>query len=302
MNGVYHRPVMADEVAGLLEPVGTGVIVDATFGGGGHTRRLQEKLGERVRYVAIDRDPEAAREAAGLDVTFIPGDFGDIVELLGAAGPVVGVVFDLGISSRQVDDPSRGFSYRFDGPLDMRMDRRRPTTAADIVNTFDEGDLARLIRRYGEETHASRIARAIVARRPLATTGQLAEVVAGAVPAAARRGGHPARKTFQALRIAVNDELGSIRRGLDGALAVLEPHGRCVVISYHSLEDRIVKRRFVAGEKGCTCPPELPVCGCGAQPELRVLTRHPLRPAAAEVESNPRARSARLRAAEKAAA
>lgn len=295
---------MADEVAELFAPLREGIVVDATFGGGGHTRRLKETLGGRVRYVAIDRDPEAAREALGLDVTFLAGDLGDIADLLDGAGitGIAGVLFDFGISSRQVDDPARGFSYRHQGPLDMRMNPEAGPTAADLVNTLPEVEIARLLRRLGEEPHAARISRAIVARRPFSTTTELAEVVAEAVPAAARRRGHPARKTFQALRIAVNHELESITRGLDGAIARLEPGGRCVAISYHSLEDRIVKRRFVAGSRGCTCPPDLPVCGCGAAVELRLLTRHPMRPADPEVAGNPRARSARLRAAEKVAA
>lgn len=292
---------MVDEVVELFAPVRGGVLVDATFGGGGHSRRLRETLGAEVRLVGIDRDPAAASEAAGLGVALLPGDLGDIVELLAAAGvdSVIGVLFDFGISSRQVDDASRGFSYRREGPLDMRMDPRRGTTAAELVNTLPEAELVRLLRRFGEEPHASRIAAGIVAGRPFTTTTELAEAVASAVPAAARRHGHPARRTFQALRIAVNDELESVRRGLDGAISLLEPGGRCVAISYHSLEDRIVKRRFAAGSRGCTCPPDLPVCGCGAVTELRVLTRHPLRPADEEVAANPRARSARLRAAEK---
>ncbi len=300
----YHRPVMADEVAELFSPLREGIVVDATFGGGGHTRRLKETLGGRVRYVAIDRDPEAAREARGLDVTFLAGDLGDIADLLDGAGitRIVGVLFDFGISSRQVDDPARGFSYRRQGPLDMRMNPEAGPTAADLVNTLPEVEIARLLRRLGEEPHAARIARAIVARRPFSTTTELADLVAEAVPAAARRAGHPARKTFQALRIAVNNELESVARGLDGAIARLDPGGRCVAISYHSLEDRIVKRRFVAGSRGCTCPPDLPVCGCDAAVELRVLTRHPMRPTDPEVAANPRARSARLRAAEKVAA
>jgi 16S rRNA (cytosine1402-N4)-methyltransferase len=303
-GGEYHRPVMAEEVAGLFAPIRSGTVVDATFGGGGHTRKLIDSLGGEVDVVAIDRDPAAAANASALGVRFLAGDFGDLDALLDRAGvgAPAGILFDIGISSHHVDEPSRGFSYRHDGPLDMRMDPALATTAADLVNTLSEDALADLIARFGEERYARSIAASIVARRPLSRTLELAEVVAGAVPARTRREGHPARRTFQALRIAVNDELGSLRRGLEAGIARLRPGGRVVVISYHSLEDRIVKRRFVAGAAGCVCPPDLPVCGCGARPELRLLTRGALRPTPAEVAANPRARSARLRAAEKARA
>jgi 16S rRNA (cytosine1402-N4)-methyltransferase len=254
-----------------------------------------------VRIVAIGRDAAAAGEAASLDVEFVAGDFGDLHRLLDGrgVGQIDGVLFDLGVSSRQLDDPDRGFSYRHEGPLDMRMDRRQARTADEVVNGWDAASLADVIRRFGEDPHAARIAAAIVAARPIDSTVRLAEVVASSLPAAVRRrsGGHPARRTFQALRIAVNDELGSVERGLEAAIERLAPGGRCVVISYHSLEDRIVKQRFARGSAGCTCPPSLPVCGCGARPELRPLTRKPLRPVQSEIDANPRARSARLRAA-----
>ena len=212
---------------------------------------------------------------------------------------VAGVLFDLGVSSHQLDEAGRGFSYRQAGPLDMRMGPDAAHSAADIVNGFDVGELTRIFRRYGEEPLAHRIAEHLVRRRPFTTTDELAAVVAEAVPAAARRRRHPARRVFQAIRIAVNDELTAVADGLDAAIARLRPGGRVVVIAYHSLEDRIVKRRFVAGATGCVCPPELPVCACDHVAELRRLTRSPLRPTELEVAENPRARSARLRAAEK---
>ncbi len=263
-------------------------MVDATFGGGGHTRRLMGAMGTDVGFVGIDRDPDARANADALGVPLLRGDFGDLDRLL-----------DLGISSHQVDVAERGFSYREDGPLDMRMDPSRGPDAAEIVNTASIDELVRILREYGEERHARRIADAIVEARPLTRTLQLADVVAAAVPAAARRAGHPARKTFQALRIAVNRELESLDRALDAGLGRLAPGGRCLVISYHSLEDRIVKRRFADGARGCTCPPDLPVCACGADPELRLLTRGAVVPSDEEIAANPRSRSARLRAVER---
>lgn len=294
---------MAEEVVDLLRPVEEGVIVDATFGGGGHSRRIVEEMGDRVQVIGIDRDPDAAGQAVP-GVPLLRGDFRDLDALLDEAGVghVSAVLFDFGVSGHQLDEPARGFSYREPGPLDMRMDPSSPTTAADIVNTWDQARIADVLDRYGEEKHASRIAAAIVRERPIADTARLAEVVASAYPARDRRSGHPARKTFQALRIAVNDELTAIASGLDAGIARLGTGGRCIAISYHSLEDRIVKRRFAAGVGRCTCPPELPVCACGAEPELRLLTRGALRPSENEVAENPRARSARLRGAEKVAA
>ena len=300
----YHRPVLASEVAEVFRPLPAGVVVDATFGGGGHTRRLLETMEHGTRIIGIDRDPDALTHAglAGDDrVTLIQGNFGRLAELLesvGADSPV-GVLFDLGVSSHQLDEAERGFSYRHDGPLDMRMGPDAPFTAAEVVNEWERNRLASVIRRYGEERHAGRLADAIVAARPLRSTGHLAQVVADAVPAPGRRRGHPARRTFQAIRIAVNGELDAVREGLDQALGLLVEGGRCAVISYHSLEDRIVKRRFAAGAAGCICPPDLPVCACGRTAELRLLTRRAIEPSPEEVEENPRARSARLRAVEK---
>jgi 16S rRNA (cytosine1402-N4)-methyltransferase len=301
---VFHRPVLEHEVAGLLAPVLPGVVVDATFGGGGHTRRLLDEFGESVTVVAIDRDPVALANARQLGVAAVQGNFSDLVQLVASVTmePVAGVLFDFGVSSHQLDEADRGFSYRQDGPLDMRMGPDAAFTAAEIVNEWPEDRLADVIRRYGEEPLARRVAHAIVAGRPFQTTSQLSTVVAAAIPAARRRAGHPARRTFQALRIVVNGELEAVSAGLDQAIALIRPLGRVLAISYHSLEDRIVKRRFSKGATGCTCPPDLPVCGCGNSAELRILTRKPLRPSTDEVAVNNRARSAVLRAAEKVAA
>jgi 16S rRNA (cytosine1402-N4)-methyltransferase len=300
----FHRPVLAQEVVDLLAPILPGVVVDATFGGGGHSRRLLDEFGEDVTVVAIDRDPEALANARELGVLAVQGNFAHLRDLVASATtePISAVFFDFGVSSHHLDEPARGFSYRHQGPLDMRMGPDAAHTAAEIVNEWPEDRLAQIIRRFGEEPLARRIARAIVAARPLETTSQLSTVVAAALPAARRRAGHPARRTFQAIRIAVNDELDAISEGLDQAIGLVRPSGRVLAISYHSLEDRIVKRRFNRGATGCTCPPELPVCGCGNSAELRILTRKPIRASAAEIEANNRARSAVLRAAEKVAA
>ena len=296
----YHRPVLVDEVVDLLTPVIPGVVVDATFGGGGHSRRLLDEFGEDVTVIAIDRDPDALGNAKGMGLTAVEGNFGELAEVVASMtdSPISAVLFDLGVSSHQLDEAKRGFSYRHDGPLDMRMGPDAARTAADIVNEWSEADLTGIIRRFGEEPMASRIARAIVAGRPYESTRLVAAVIAEALPAARRRAGHPARRTFQAIRIAVNGELDAVASGLDQALEMIEPSGRVIAISYHSLEDRIVKRRFVQGAKGCVCPPDLPVCGCGRAAELRILTRKPIRPTADEIARNNRARSAMLRAVE----
>lgn len=292
----YHNPVMVDEVVELFRPIPEGVIVDATYGGGGHSLALRE-LGSPL--IALDRDADVEDEGVHRR-NF--RDLGSVLEEL-EAPEVAGVLFDLGVSSHQLDEADRGFSYRLTGPLDMRMGPDATVAAGTIVNEWDEADLVRVLRKYGEERFASRIARSIVRARPIRDTVHLADVVKEAVPAATRRtGGHPARRAFQALRIAVNEELDALQMGLDAAIDALVPGGRCVVISYHSLEDRIVKQRFAKGAAGCVCPPELPVCGCGRTAELRVLTRRALTPSEDEVAGNPRARSAKLRAAEKVAA
>ena len=298
-DGGYHQAVLLDEVAELLAPVMPGIVFDATFGGGGHSRRLLDELGADVRVVGVDRDPEALENARELDVVAVQGNFEDLSDLvLPIIGePPDGVIFDFGVSSHQLEEARRGFSYRNDGPLDMRMGPDARHQASDIVNDWSETDLARILRDYGEEPLTRRISRAIVQSRPINSTAQLSTVIAQAMPAARRRAGHPARRTFQAIRIAVNGELDAVRSGINQAIDMVRP-----AISYHSLEDRIVKQRFVAGAAGCTCPPDLPVCGCGMTAELRVLTRKPIRASAAEVESNNRARSAVLRAAERLAA
>ena len=298
----YHRPVMVTEIVELFRPVPDGIVVDATFGGGGHTRALSEQVGERVKVIGIDRDPEARANADG--VTVLAGSFGDLDRVLDDAGVgrLSGVLFDLGISSHQVDDPRRGFSYREDGPLDMRMDPTSLRTAADLVNTASEEDLVRILRTYGEERFASGIARAIVRHRPFTRTLELAEVIAAAVPAAVRRKGHPARQAFQALRIEVNGELDALRAGLEAALSRLVVGGRCAVISYHSLEDRIVKRRFAELTTVEQPHPDIPLRIEPEQAPYRMVTRGAVKPAEDEVTENPRARSARLRCIERVAA
>lgn len=312
--GFHHRPVMLIEAMQWLAPRPGGTYVDATLGGGGHGMEIVRRISPGGRFIGIDRDKTALevasqhiRASAPPDValSFVAGNYADLERILDELDcPVVdGVLFDLGVSSPQLDDPQRGFTYRHDAPLDMRMDPDQTLTARDLVNELSERELADIIWRYGEERWATRIARFIVERRrraPLETTGELVEVIKAAVPAAARRQGpHPARRTFQALRIAVNDELGSLRRGLMGAINRLAYEGRAVAISFHSLEDRIVKEVFRDAARGCICPPELPVCQCHRVPTVRILTRRPVLPSPEEIESNPRARSAKLRAAEK---
>lgn len=291
---------MSDLVCELFKPLQRGTLVDATFGGGGHSLLLRQVMGPKVRIMGIDRDPAVAEQAAELGFDFVSGNFADLEQLLDQAGvdSVSGVLFDFGLSSDQLDQPERGFSYRRKGPLDMRMDPRAARLAAEVVNTWEESRLAATIRKFGEDPSARRIAAAIVAHRPLCDTLALARVIAEAAPAALRRKGHPARRTFQAIRIAVNQELEAVSCGLEAALRRLDGKGRCVAISYHSLEDRLVKQRFARGLHPCVCPPRLPVCGCGRQPELRALVKGARRPDCHEVARNHRARSARLRAVE----
>ncbi|MFP5316962.1 MAG: 16S rRNA (cytosine(1402)-N(4))-methyltransferase RsmH [Acidimicrobiia bacterium] len=305
-----HEPVLVGEVVELLGPVPPGLVVDATVGLGGHARALLSARPD-LRLLGLDQDADALAAAAGAlsafgaRATLRAARFDRLRAVLDDIGEeeVSAVLFDLGVSSPQLDRPERGFSYRAAGPLDMRMDASAPVTAADVVNTYDEGRLAQVLFRYGDERHARRIARAVVAARavrPLATTTELADVVRHAIPAPARRrGGHPARRTFQALRIEVNQELDVLGPALDQAIAALRPGGRCVVLAYHSGEDRIVKDRFrTAATGGCVCPPGLP-CGCGATPTVRLLTRGARKPSAEEIARNHRAESARLRAVEK---
>ena len=309
--GSDHIPVLAEEVRELLAVRPGDTVVDATFGAGGHARVLAQDLAGSGKLVAIDRDPGAKpyfdrfKAGAGVEVRFLRGDFAIVLSQLAGNGVKAdAVLLDLGISSMQVDRPERGFSYATDAPLDMRMDPSSETTAATIVNTWDERELVTIFRRYGEERYATQIARAIVrtrAERSFTRTGELVDTIKLAIPTPARFGeGHPAKRVFQALRIAVNDELGQLEAALPAALEMLRPGGRLAVISFHSLEDRIVKRFVAAEAKGCTCPPDFPVCVCGKEPTLRSLTRKPVRPGAQETDVNPRAASARLRAAVKA--
>ena len=301
-----HRPVMLDEIVELFADVPPGTVVDATVGGAGHARALLDAHAH-LHVTGIDQDPDAVAVAEerlapyGERASVIRARFDRLADL--GLGSLSGVLFDLGVSSPQLDRAERGFSHRFDAPLDMRMDPSRPVSAADVVNGYDERELVRVLRELGDEKFATRIARAIVANRPIDTTGRLAEVIRDAIPAPARRrGGHPARRSFQAIRIEVNDELAILPGAIDAAIDLLAPGGRCAVLAYHSGEDRIVKDRFrQAATGGCTCPPGLP-CGCGAVPLVRLLKRGAWKPTAAEIAENPRAESARLRAVERVAA
>ncbi|TMC14711.1 MAG: 16S rRNA (cytosine(1402)-N(4))-methyltransferase RsmH [Chloroflexi bacterium] len=306
MNG--HRPALLKESIELLQPRPGSVFIDATLGGGGHARALLERIQPDGTLLGIDRDPAAVarvREAlTGFDPPPIlaQGNFGDIDLLARQAGlaEVDGVLFDLGLSSYQLDDPERGFSFRTEAPLDMRMDPSQPVSAAELVNRMDQRDLARVIATLGEERWAKRVAEFIVRRRPLVTTGDLARAVEAAIPRGAwPKDIHPATRTFQAIRMEVNDELGSLERGLEGAIKILKPGGRMAAISFHSLEDRLVKATIAAESKDCICPPQQPVCTCAHRALLRAVTRKPVRPSDSEVQSNPRSRSARLRVAER---
>lgn len=304
-----HEPVLFNEVLEFLRPSrADGTIVDATVGLGGHAEGILER-NPAVRLIAIDRDPAALERSRqrlvrfGDRVTFAHGRHESLIDILKQSGAakVSGLLADLGVSSMQLDDASRGFSFRYDAPLDMRMSSEG-TTAADLVNGVEEADLARILRDYGEEPMAKRIARAIVTARaeePIATTARLAEVIRS-VKRPRPHEIDPSTLTFQALRIATNDELTGLDRFVEDAVGVLEERARIAVISFHSLEDRIVKRAFRRLEGECTCPPGLPVCGCGAQAVVEVLTGRPVTASAAEIERNPRSRSAKLRVAERA--
>jgi 16S rRNA (cytosine1402-N4)-methyltransferase len=305
-----HVPVLADEVLDALAPRPGDTIVDCTFGAGGHSELLVGRLRGEGKLIAIDRDPTVApyferlRRSTPAKVRLLHGGFAQVLEQLAGNGVRAdAILMDLGVSSMQIDRPDRGFSYAADAPLDMRMDPTADLTAADVVNETGEWELADIFRRFGEERYARQITRAIVRRRtqqPFERTGDLVEVIKQAIPAPARFGeGHPAKRVFQALRIEVNDELGELERALPAALEMLRPHGRLAVISFHSLEDRTVKRFLRDGEHGCTCPPDFPVCACGATPTLRAIPRRAIRPSAAEIARNPRSASARLRVAVK---
>jgi 16S rRNA (cytosine1402-N4)-methyltransferase len=310
-NAADHVPVLAEEVRELLSVRPGETVVDGTFGAGGHSRLLAADLQGHGKLVAIDRDPtvrpyfdRVKASARGVQTRFLRGDYAVVLGRLAGNGVKADVVLlDLGLSSMQVDRPERGFSYATDAPLDMRMDPSEEVSAADVVNTWDARELETIFRRYGEERYARQIARGIVRRREssrIERTGQLVDVVRASIPAPVRFGeGHPAKRVFQALRIEVNHELDSLEAGLPAAFEMLRPGGRLAVISFHSLEDRIAKRFLRDRARGCTCPPELPVCVCGHEPELRILTPKPVRPSAREVDSNPRAAPGRLRAAVK---
>jgi 16S rRNA (cytosine1402-N4)-methyltransferase len=302
-----HVPVLAAELVALLDPQPGETVVDCTVGGGGHARLVADRIGPSGTLIGIDRDPVAEERfeelAAELEceARFLRGDFAEALAQLGAEGLSADLVYmDLGVSSLQLDAWERGFSYSYDAPLDMRMDPSQAFSALDVVNEWPEKRLATTIRELGEERHARAIAREIVHRRPLATTAELAEAIRDAVPPAYRFGrGHPAKRTFQAIRIAVNGELDALDRVLPIAWDLLEVGGRLGAISFHSLEDRRVKR-FLAGlAAGCICPPEVPMCVCGHVPEAELLTRRPVSPSADEAEQNPRSRAAKLRVARK---
>jgi len=306
-----HVPVLAHEVRESLAVEPGQTVVDATFGAGGHAALLAADLRGRGKLIAIDRDPtvrtyfERLERSSGVQARLLRGDFGVVLPQLAENGVQAdAILLDLGVSSMQLDRPERGFSYATDAPLDMRMDSSQDVDARAIVNEWPENELVTIFRRYGEERYARQIAKAIVRRRreePFERTGELVDTIKGAIPAPARFGeGHPAKRVFQALRIAVNDELHSLEVALPAALEMLRPGGRLAVIAFHSLEDRIVKQFLRDRERGCTCPPDFPVCICGHEPELRAIQRRPVRPSEAEVAANPRAASARLRAAVKA--
>ena len=307
-----HVPVLAGELIELADPGPGDQVVDCTFGAGGHARLVADRIGATGTLVCVDRDPaaearfeELAAEVA-CETRFLRMDYADALELLRAEGFRADLVYmDLGISSMQVDTRERGFSYSYDAPLDMRMDPTQDLDAREIVNEWDERQLARLFRRYGEDPGANGVAREICKRRrraPIETTGELVDAIEAATPAFVRRkfgGGHPAKRVFQAIRIAVNDELGSLDRALPAAWELLRKDGRLAAISFHSLEDRRVKRFLAEKARGCICPPDLPVCVCGNTPEAELVHRRSIVPTPGEIAANPRSKSARLRAARK---
>ncbi len=306
-----HVSVLLRECIEALNIKPDGIYVDCTAGGGGHSLEIVKRLTAGGRLIAIDRDEDALRAAGARladyadRVTFVHSNYAMLQSVLADLGipKADGVLADLGVSSYQLDTAERGFSYMQDAPLDMRMDREQPLSACDVVNTYSEEELRRILYDYGEEKFARNIAANIVKRRserPIETTLELAELVKGSMPKAAREGGHhPAKRTFQAIRIEVNAELSSIPPALDAAVHALNPGGRAAVITFHSLEDRLVKQKFAALSSGCTCPREFPVCVCGKKPVVRVITKKPVTAGEDELEVNPRSRSAKLRVAEK---
>lgn len=307
----YHVPIMLEETLSLLRPARGGVFVDGTLGGGGHAQAVLEKLPEGSRLIGIDRDAEAIAEASGRLARFegkftaVRGNFFEMKRLLRelSIDRVDGILLDLGVSSHQLDEKTRGFSYQEDAPLDMRMDASAPFRAYDVVNGYSFEELARVIREYGEERYAGRVASSILKereKRPIDSTVELAALIKNAIPAATRREGpHPARRTFQALRIEVNGELEGLKKAIDAAEGLLNPKGVLAIITFHSLEDRIVKTAFRAYENPCTCDPRAPMCTCGKTPTARILTKKPLVAGDGEQDENPRSRSAKLRAIEK---
>ncbi|MER2079954.1 MAG: 16S rRNA (cytosine(1402)-N(4))-methyltransferase RsmH [Ruminococcus sp.] len=302
-----HIPVLLSETIEGLAVRENGIYVDGTSGGGGHSAAILERL-KSGRLISIDQDPDAIqtlteRFKKNENSIVIKGNFADMRELLAQRGlyRVDGVLLDIGVSSHQLDTPARGFSFHEDAPLDMRMSKKG-ATAAELVNTLPYEELRRILFEYGEEKYAGAIAKGIIAAReskPVQTTLELAEIVKNNVPQKVRRDGHPARKTFQAIRIAVNDELGALRRGLESAFSLLGPGGRLAVITFHSLEDRIVKRQMAQWCQGCTCPKDFPVCVCGNTPKARLINKKPVCANETELAINPRARSAKLRICEK---
>ena len=308
-----HKPVLLEECLDALAVKPDGVYLDGTLGRAGHSLEILRRLTAGGRLIGIDRDMaaiEAAKERLAEfegQVTLVHGNFADLENILQDLGitAIDGMLFDLGVSSPQLDEPSRGFSYMHDAPLDMRMDESAPLTAREVVNTWSGDELKRILFEYGEERFAPQIARAIVRHRedkPIETTTELVEIIRAAMPAAAlREKQHPAKRSFQAIRIAVNGELDALPPMLEAAAEGLAPGGRLAVISFHSLEDRIVKQTMRRLATGCTCPPELPVCVCGKKPKLKLISRKPVTSGHAELEENPRARSAKLRAAERTA-
>ncbi len=307
---IRHEPVLLREAVELLRPRAGGIYVDGTVGGGGHAAEVLKRSEPDGILIGVDQDADAVERsqstlaAFGSRAILRQANYRDLPRVLAELGydRVDGVLLDLGVSWFHPRSSDRGFSFMREGPLDMRMDRSGPKTAADLVNTVPRRELAKIIREYGEESRAGAIAGAIDrarSREPITTTAQLARIVAGVFPPYPPRRIHPATLTFQALRIAVNDEINVLREGLSALIPVLKPGGRIAVIAFHSLEDRIVKRTFAAAAATCVCPPKMPVCSCGTIPQVRIVTRHPLVPSQEEVERNPAARSAKLRAAEK---
>jgi 16S rRNA (cytosine1402-N4)-methyltransferase len=306
-----HKTVLLDEAIEALKIKSTGIYVDCTLGGAGHSALILEKLGPTGKLIAIDQDIEAINNAKrklaayGDQVIFVKNNFRYIKESVAQFGveKVDGIIYDLGVSSPQFDDSERGFSYKQAAKLDMRMDNEASLTAYEIINNWEADELIRIIYEYGEERYAKRIVQAIIRERqnkPIETTTEFAELVKNSIPAATRRvGGHPARQTFQAVRIAVNDELNSLKDSLEDAISLLNLGGRISVITFHSLEDRICKDIFKEYATGCICPPDLPVCGCGRKPTLNLITKKPIIPGELEVNENPRARSAKLRIVER---